>query len=789
MIGEVLAMAVPTDQHELANLTANGQPPRTRLTSASSARAMYERAREHNARRDERDAKVKGLVDGNPPYSQAKLKQSGQSYRSNFNNGEAESFLNTAITAFYDIYSETDHRASVEVPPEIPDSPRLSDIATEQFDWLVDQNDRLDYNIQLSIHNMVLYGRGPQIWENQYDWRSKAIGHSDLILPQNAKSNICEWEKCWIKQDYRVDELFQFIADEEAASAAGWNVEEVRQAIMKASEPAYPEGGNNWMRYQQWIRNNDVYAGEQAQLVRCAIMLYKEFSKGGEEGKISQAWVWLDGESEEFLFQETGLYDDWRNALNAFFYDRGDGYANGVRGLGVKMFSMLTAKQRLQNATVDAAMVRSALTFRALGSGAAAQNLSVVPVGPFMVVPNGFELMPVNNTQAIDAPLMVSRDLDGTLAANLGQYRARLEKPEGNPRTAFEVNVEIQKQSILGKTQIARYYQQLDEYWSEVFRRAVSDRIPTNTNNKWLRLALAFQRRCEERGVPIALLRKCRVTARRTVGQGSAHLRAMALGQLFAQLYPALPEDGKTNLVNDMIAANVGRHAVERYNPGMPMRNGEMEQRWVAQVENDTLRNRGQVTLTPQHNDVIHAQEHLAFASQAAASLQQGADMADIFSVLQAEGQHIAMHLQRLSTNTLREQEFKILEKQFRELAKLTDQLAQKLQEQQQAQAEQAQMAAQAQALQDGTDPELQLKQAEMQAKIGLKKQKQDADIALKLQKEQANREMANRKFAVDTAQKDAKVAQDLTVGAAKAAQDIKIKSEKAKATPKSNAS
>lgn len=769
-----------TDENQLQNLSQSGKPPETRLKSASACRNMYNSAKQHNAKRDARDAYVKGLVDGNPPYSAERLKATGQAHRFNFNNGEAESFLNVAITAFYDILTEVEHRAHVEIPAEVPDAPRLSDLATEQFDWLVDQDDRLDFNFQVSIHEMVLYGRGPMIWEDDLDWRSTAILHQELKLPEGAKSNIVEWDRCWIDKSYRVDELYQFIADENAAKSAGWNVEAVKKAIMNATASAYPEGGNDWMRTQRWIRENDTYAGEQSERVCCVRMLYKEFSKDGEDGEISEAWVSLDEETDDFLFQEIGRYTDWRQALNAFFYDRGDGSANGVRGLGVKMFSMLQARQRLQNAMADAAMLRSAVLLRALGSGTNAQQLSIAPVGSFVVIPTQFAVEQPNSAGALDAPLAVSRDLDNTLSANLGQYRARMEKPEGNPRTAFEVNAEIQKQTILGKTQIARYYQQLDEYWAEVFRRAVSDRIPEKTSNRWLKLALEFQRRCTERGIPLNLLRKCRVTARRTAGQGSQYVRSLALGNLFQTLYPVLPEDGKQNLTNDMIASAVGRHAVDRYNPAPPIRAGESQQRWEAQVENDTIRNRGQVTITPYQNDVIHLQEHLAFASQAAQSLQQGADSLDIYGVLQASGGHMALHLQRLATNPMRADEFKILEKQFTELAKITDQLAAQIQQMQQAQAEQAQMAQQAQALESRQDPEFRLKVAETEARLALKKQKQDGDMALKLEKQQANLEMQTRNQLNQQVRTDATTAQQMTLKNAQALQDAKLKEAKA---------
>jgi len=708
---------------------------------------MYHRAWDANEKRRKRNALVKGMVDGNPPYDQAKLDANAQRYRANFNNGEAESFLNTAVTAFYDLFSEVETFANCSVDTDSIDGKVYSDVVTEEFDWLLRQNDRFDYSIQLSIHDMVLYGSGPQTWDDPIDWRSRYISHNEVLLPDNSASNVVDFERVFFKADFRVDQLYRFISDEEAAKKGGWNVAAVKKAIIRAAEVAKKPFNNHgdWTEYQRWIRSNDMAVGDECDVVRCARCLYREFPKNGNESTVSEAWVWLDGTGDdEFLYQEIDSYSDWRHALAMFFYDRGDGKAHNVRGLGVKMFNLLLAKMRLQNATVDAAFARAAVMLRALGSHSTTQqSLAVTHVGPYTVLPHGFEFVPVAGAGVIDAPLAVSRDLDGTLAANLGQYRARLEKPEGNPRTAFEVNAEIQKQSILGKTQIARFYQQLDEYFAEVFRRASNPDIPKTTKNKYLQLALEFQSRCKKRGVTGELLRKCKVMARRTVGQGSAYMRILSLQQILNTVFPLLPEDGKYALVDDIIAAQAGRTQVARYNPQPVMRTKEAQQRWEAQIENDTLKNRGQVTLTPYQNDVIHAQEHLAFGSQAAQSLQGGADPFEILGILQATGQHLAMHMQRLAGNTARQTEYKLLSKQFAELGKVVDQLEKQLQQQQEQQMEQQQMAAQAQQMQAGMDPEMQMKSAETahkmqlqtaktQHQMALRKAKQDADIALK---------------------------------------------------------
>lgn len=763
---------------ELKSLSPTGEAPKSRIQSAYATRTMYGIAREASNKRRYRDAQVQGMVDGNRPFDQGAIEKNGQRYRANFNNGEAEAFLNSAAGAFYDLFSEVEKKITVKLPGDFAEKQDLCDVIEDEFDSLLRTDDSFDWSIQCSIGDMVLFGFGPQIWEDPYTWRPRRWKHDELDVPDDSPSNIVDWERCFLTCNYRVDVLYSYIADEEAARAAGWNVEAVKRAIIRAAErvpnkPFYDStGGQNWMAYQEWIRNNDLSVGDLCDVVKVARFLYKEFPDKDGISRISEAWVAVDDSQDEFLFREERVYGDFREALCCFYYDRGNGTHHSVRGLGVKMFHLLMSKMRLQNGAVDAAFMRGSMMFKSTRAGSAQRaQIGVTSYGPFAVIPDNLEYINVNSTSALDAPLAVMRDLDNTLAANLGQYRARLEKPEGNPRTAFEVSAELQKQSILGKTQISRYYQQLDEFYREIFRRA--SRPNQSKTNYWQRKAMEFQERCAMRGVPVELLQLAFVSATRTVGQGSHYMRALALGQTVAELYAALPEDGKQRLINDVIASRFGRDHIARYNPAPEIRPYEQQQRWDAQVENDTLLNRGQISLTVYQNDTIHLQEHLGFASQAAQSLEQGANPVEVLGILQATGQHCALHLARLGQNPMRKNEFKILEAQWKSLAKIADQLEEQVQQNAQQQAEQAAIAQQAQAVQQGTDPETQLKMAEAQRDMQIKEYKAREQVRLKEEKQAADLALKDARTAADLRSKTVKDAQAIRATAIKDQQAI----------------
>ena len=98
----------------LENIDESGAPPETRLSTPEAVVDLVQMLIRGDEERGRVRAKVKGIVDGNPPYSAAQLRKTGQAYRTNVNFREAEAFFSIALTAFYDIFSETPTYATVK---------------------------------------------------------------------------------------------------------------------------------------------------------------------------------------------------------------------------------------------------------------------------------------------------------------------------------------------------------------------------------------------------------------------------------------------------------------------------------------------------------------------------------------------------------------------------------------------------------------------------------------------------------------------------------------------------
>jgi len=710
---------------DLLNLNENGSVPSTRVTDPIVARQIAEDIIDQNDKRLERNARVKGLVDGNPPYSSHALAKAGQKYRSNFNSGQALSFLQTSLTAYYDLFAEVPSYATITCESGNPDMDHeWGKILTKEFDALQKQDPCLDYGIQLSQHDMVLYGSGPVIWEREDDWVTYPKKHDRVLLANNEPSDLNRWTKCVVREVFTPAELYKYINNPEAASKVGWDVDAVRKSILRSTDEfaIYPK---DWERQQQAIRNNDLEYTSPDQVINVARLLFREFpNKDNPEGGITEIWVNLDHDFG-FLYNKVRKYKNWNQIVCPFMLDRGDGTYHSIKGIGVRMYPFLYTKERLTNSLADNAFVMASLHIRNQQTGSATPD-SMVQMGPFTVWKSNFEPMNFNQIgSSMEAAMSVSRTMDLELQSNLSQFRPQVAQPSGNPRTAFEVAANVNQQSVLTKTGIQRYYEQLDNWYEERFRRALTGKL--NSQSETSKAARIFRQKLAAQGIPDNIFAACTIRATRTIGQGSHFLRTQTLQSLLGSIAGSLPEGGRVNLMDDFIASTAGFSMVDRYNPRNRMATTLKDHEWDATQENGSMRVGNEVILTDTQNDVAHAGVHMTSVAEGLASLQQGGNPDEILVYAMAALQHTGLHLARLQNDPLRQNEFQqlaqrfeILQQQMQELGGLVENFQAMQQDQQQAQQ-----------VQQGMDPKVQIKQAEAQQKMAIQQQRAQNEMEL----------------------------------------------------------
>lgn len=738
-------------------LNEDGSVPETRMADAAKvSNRVQEMLRSDRQGRAQRRALVKGLVDGNPPYRSIDLVNAGRANQCNVNWRIAEKYLNGARAGFWDVFSEAPTYATVVLDEGPADfRAEISGIVTEEFEWLQKQEPCFEAQMTISQYEMVLYGIGPLMFQDENDWRAKYVLCKDLLLPEMAKSDPGEWEEVAILKEYRPDELYGYIRNESAARKMGWNIESVQKAIINAS-PISQKGGEyrSWEFHQQQLKNNSFQYSAESAVIAVAHYLFREFPEAGESvGKITHTIVTNPENAEqqgEFLFRKSRRFDDWLDIVHPMYYDNdGGGYHHSVTGMGVKMYSAMSFQNKLICNQADKAFAPKVL-FKP-NSASANEQWSMVTWGDYGRIPPGFEMLQVPVGSWLQDGMVFNRDLTSLIANNLSQYQSNITKDSGNPITATEMQFRASDQARLGKTQLTHYYAQLDKFYDRKFRRAV--RCPEGMPGG--KLAAEFRRRCAARNVNLDLLKRCGAKATRIVGQGSQFVRQSSLRELMG-LAPMLNERGRNNLISDFVASHAGQAMVGRYNPSAEIGAMPEDQQVLANLQVASAKTGVQPVVASNQNPAVFATAFTIAAGQAVESVGQGGDPVGAVQFVRTIQPAAMQHIQKLSMDKTRKGMVDSMVAQWREIDQQTAQLEQQIQQAQQQQMEQQQAMAQAQAINAGVDPELMLKQAEQNAKLSMQQQKTNAAIAMKQQKHAQSMALSDASTAAEMSRQTA---------------------------------
>jgi hypothetical protein len=689
--------------------------------------------------------KIQSMLDGEPPYSPQQLKSLGQGYRANLNFGESAAALETSLSAYSDLVNSVDRLASVKTSEGDPaQRVEWESIIAEEFHRTITDWDEFFYKQQMLSHQFVSQGVGVAYFEDNRNWKWSVCGLKDFKVPRGTPACDTKVEIATIERHYLVGELYQFIENPKIATELGWNVEETRKAILLSTDNGTSSNSRDWERLQEELKNNDLmYSHARSKVVRCVHYFIKEF-----DGTISHYIGTRAGDTDDFLFKKPSRFQHANEAFVLFSYGVGtNGLLHSVRGLGYKLFPFIQLSNRMRNAIVDGAMLSSALMIQP-ATGEDVSNLSLMYNGPLSILPPGINVVDKTMPNLAGNVLPIVRDLEVVRQNNTGTYHQRQLMPDGDARTATEVQAQLAQQSILSAQAMNLYYIPFQKLLAEQFRRLVT--VKYRADEPGGEEAIEFRKRIEARGVPWKAVEKVyRVQAVRAIGAGSPGARMLAFNEFMA-IMPRFDEVGQRNLIRDRVAARVGYDQVDRYLP-----KGEVERipidAKIAELENDAMQGGRGVSVNPGENHAVHAQVHLEDANRFLQALQQNqVDPKVAMSYLQVQYPHSTAHVEQLASDPSRREEVGVAKQILNQMREAVENIGKQL-------AAQAQREAQARASEQG---------GQVDPKTQLAIQKAQIDSQIKLQQSQLDQKL-----------KVADVQQKMAIRDAEAAQKIRQKS------------
>jgi hypothetical protein len=699
---------------------------------------------------------------------------------------ESEGIIEAAKTPYYDLVFEVPFFAQIEFDLEGADANLVknwSDIISEEYSDTLMAWDGFDQNVQLHQWQMVVNGVGPMFWPHYIGWHSEAVKSRKVLVPMETKANVEQLEMCAVLHSYRADELDQFIQRGAAKDekSDGWQVPLCKQAIIDSAmrEMRQTWGMENYDLYQRAIRTGDLYYGiHRSDRIYVASLFIKEFG-----GKVSHYMVTdqnlghtaeiNDNLAEEtgYLFKRRNKYNSFKEVVCPFFFDVGpDGTWHSVKGLGPKIYDFCDVSNRTFCQMLDGAVIGSGVGLETQDANAI-EETQVTLVGGATVFAPGYKVVQTRIAESLNGAMAMRRELQSTLQSNTGSYRQRIEEENREP-TLGQSQLNQQQQAMLSKGATNRYYFNLDKFHRETLRRmldpAQSPAIPGG------REALEMIGRCVQRGIPAQLMRFSairKITAVRSIGYGSPMLRDQATRELVA-LVPYMDETSRNHALRARAAAlpGIGMHSVDAFFPPIEKAGVPNAHTSYATTENNALRAlHGKALVEPQQNHSIHFDTHYADVMQHIQDPQ--AHITEKLVHAEQAGAHLTQHLKQLEGDPTRKAEVRQKKQQLGDLAKVTDQLSQQVNEWALAQAKSnGQQPGGAPPQSDG---EAAAKMAKVHGELGIKATKMQGDLALKTQKQQVDTKLKDARTAADIRRANAKTKADIQRTSAETAAGI----------------
>ncbi len=636
----------PAPLDDLLDLTQSGSPVEPRLKDAGTAASIYDQLVSDDATASTGRSRVDAMFDGEAPYDSQQLKAMGQGGRANLNFNTAQRLLDGAQAGYVDVVTSTEFLVDVKTRlADAPDLPKgeIEAILNEELTATIrDWSEFLPRFLSLSTE-FIKHGVGVAFFPDRFDWRFDTTGLKDYKFPRGTRSSEDSVDICFSAVDYSIRELYAFIEREDTAASEGWNVDAVKDALMRACRTDKTANSiSNWEHQQMLIKNADSSSNLRSKSVRVVHCWVKEM-----DGSVSH-YIFEDSDKRkkdhrEFLFEAPSKFGSFSEVLVLFPQGVGNnGYLHSIRGLGQRIFPAVQTLNRLLCQTVDAAAVAGGVLVRP-NSFEDLRDLALQTFGPFTAISPNVDVIENRSVPNLtNSMLPVSQMMQSMLRDQSDMYSTS-EATKGSPyRNQLQVRAQLEEAARLSMSQLNLFYQAFDRLVRQVVRRLVD-------GPKSDPAVREFYERCELRGVSREMIKSIdhRATkAVRAIGDGNPAARLSILDELDRErVY--YDEVGNRNLTFDRTAARIGYSQASRYvqrNPSEP-RGSQAET--DAAIENALLQSGTPVQVLPAQLHGIHLNVHIPLANQFIDAVVGGQfDPTTQLDTLEAFATHLQEHAQ-----------------------------------------------------------------------------------------------------------------------------------------------
>src|ERR1043166_2872428 len=286
--------------------------PKERFSSHTDVHNRCDELIKGDRKRNIIRAESEKLWSGNPVYPMSWLKSKHQTWRARVNYRGLKGICSLVETAIYNLDVEVREciRVGLDYGTQVERRKWEKSIA-RRFTLMYLQNwSDSDFHIQRRIHESTMHGMGYHLCNVKGNWIPRTPASGCIVFPDNTPLNFHEDGEEFLSRDPVTGvQIYNYIRNEKAAAAQGWNVDAVWKLLSELSKTNQRK--NDPQQTAREYLQGDMSASNKSASAWLNYLYIKEFDGDGSKPGISVYCVAEGHDVGDYLFRARYYLDEW----------------------------------------------------------------------------------------------------------------------------------------------------------------------------------------------------------------------------------------------------------------------------------------------------------------------------------------------------------------------------------------------------------------------------------------------------------------------------------------------
>lgn len=423
---------------------------------------------EANRRANTINARILAKYNAERPHDPARLTQEGLGWKQNFTTKPLPMMIEKVAPRFVEAIQGLKYLTSAT----LSDRWENSTVKSEKFRKIITDTIRGRKGWRTLVEDIAfdnsLFGHTVVAWLDEFTWFPHQFKMDENFVHDGCKEMASKAQVIALKEVYLPHELFEMIEDSDSAKTAGWNLEETRDEINKAS-PAQMrerlmEGGTIEAWYQN--ANRELSLGTSYAYAPSVVVVYTLLARE-VTGKVSHYRV--AGDSMKVIFEKKDRFESMESCLTFFAFQKGNGTLRGSKGVGRDIYELAGMLDRARNEAVDRAILSGKTIVQ--GDPKRIHTFKMAVVGSTVIFPSGWQIL----EQKIDGNIEPFLKMDAYFSMLVDQLVGSTSPPaqllQGERKSPDLINLFAAREEEARDVRVSRFLEQFTDLVATMQRR------------------------------------------------------------------------------------------------------------------------------------------------------------------------------------------------------------------------------------------------------------------------------------------------------------------------------